>query len=282
MKRRLKIAGLVVGALVLLVSFPLYLEIRHRYARSEYVAAAGHMRAGQWADAIVCLEKAKEWGFPKIEDDGECDLMLADACMRVGRYKEALDAAYRSRQIAEMFGDGGDPGPYRMMAKALSYRYAQTGKVRFLTDGCKHLALYMQKALARGIPPGIIAVRCEGARHRLGTGKLVTDEEYLRKQYPSEGNKGPLPTGEPPKLGWLQRGRRKRVSLVGLFGIPCFMLAIALLLLGSALVISAVSGEDLIFIDTKWGRATKLAVAAGSWMLGALLVFLGNLLFPLI
>ena len=70
--------------------------------------------------------------------------------------------------------------------------------------------------------------------------------------------------------------------MVTLFGIPCFMLAVSLLLFGLALLGSAATGADPIIIGTNWRRATKLAVATGSWMLGALFAFLGNLLFPVI
>jgi tetratricopeptide (TPR) repeat protein len=192
--------GVVFGALVLLgvIGAGTYLRIRQRNARREYNSAVGHLRAREWAEAVDRLERAKAWGFSKIEHAGECDLALADAYMRVGRYEEALDAAYRSRQIAEKFGDRGAPGPYLMMARALSYRYAQTGKDRFRIDGKEQLDLYARKALARGVPSGTVAVKCEGAKHRLDTGKLITDEEYIRTHYPSEGSDVPSPTLRPP------------------------------------------------------------------------------------
>ncbi|MHC4249625.1 MAG: hypothetical protein ACYS9X_10910 [Planctomycetota bacterium] len=68
--------------------------------------------------------------------------------------------------------------------------------------------------------------------------------------------------------------------MVGLFGIPCFLLAVSSLLFGVAFLVSAVSGADPVIIGTNWRRATKAAVATGSFVLCALLALLGNHLLP--
>ncbi len=180
------VASIIGIAVVTLIGAGVVISIRHERAAGYCRRATQHEEAGEWRNAVECLEKARELGFSRIEELGHCNLLLANAHVHVGEYKEALDAAYRSRQIAEKFGDSDAPEPYLMMARALSYRYAETGKDHFRDEAGEELALYLKKAAVRGHSATAIRVRAEATKHRIQTGELITEELYIKRNYPSE------------------------------------------------------------------------------------------------
>jgi hypothetical protein len=147
-------------------------------------AGLEHYKRNEYKEAIGPLESARDSDFMSTGAKRSVEALLADSYMHVGRYEDALDAAYREQRYLRQLGETDDPIAYLTLGKALSFRYAQTHEAKFKDDSRAQLVLFVEKAGAKKMTKKDIFILTAPSKYRLATGELQTDEEFNKRNYP--------------------------------------------------------------------------------------------------